>query len=1435
MASRSGLSGWAWLILLLGLAGPAVAEQEIRFSRLSMAEGLAQSSIADFTQCPDGYIWFATQHGLDRFDGWELLNFAHDPLNPDSLSNDRVLAVETGRDGQLWVLHPRGLDRFDPRSRRAQRFQLADSPLWPRQRVTGQIIAEHADGRLFVSLQGQLALWHPADPSLHALPFAPAILPEQAALRSEVLDSAGRFWAFNAAGLWRLDEAEPILRLVLPLPHQPSAQPYSTLALTAEGHLAVITDQQFKLIDADSLTVLEQWTVDDLGVPTERLDAVLASSDGAIWLLTPRRLLRYHRQSRTIEVLYTGIESGPAAMLRQRVRMVEHPNGDLWFASQFGLIHVDARSDRPRRLVHDPADPFSIPQSLPQLGVALMIDDEGNVWLGTHLGGAAWHAPARARFEHIVDRSSPVDSPLPFAGQNVIRGIAELLQGEVLELWLALDHAGIRRLRRAADGRFQWQQSFHTGAAAPERLPEDAIWSLAVDPLTARVWALGTDFLTLIDPASQRVLRAIPLAEFGLPPGAGRRLLISRDGQVMWLGSRSGVRELGFGEDRSQPQLRPVQPAGPAFIVFGLLESSDGGLLAIGGRTVAKFRAGAAEAEWQLHEEQMYLPERADLHALAAHPDGGWWIGGRGGLGHLQLAWHPDGRPDVRLDWLAPDTGLNDETVYALLTEPAGPVWISTNRGLMRWDHRLGKLRQFTPADGVQALEFNNSVALLGHDGAFYFGGINGINRFHPERFSTLLAPPRVLLRELRVNGQKAALPADPAQPLRLRHHQNDLEIIFSGLSLADPQRVRHAFRLEGVDTDWVDGGAIRQTRYASLAPGTYRFHLRAANSDGVWSEPQLLLSAVVAPPPWFSPIAFSIYTVLLMLVAMLTYGEQLRRQRALEAEVAARTAELRDERALVERQAQELAESLAARTVLLANVSHEFRTPLTLIKTSLDRLATPAADAEAVALGRRYLRRLLKLVDQLLDFSRLGHEQGTAERNPWALEEMVRMTLDAFRGVAEERGIELTAAIETGWHTRCLQAQVEKILLNLLTNAIKFTPPGGQVQVSVRGEDGGVCLSVADTGPGIPAAEQEHIFERFYRVPAVESAEIAGAGIGLSLVREAVRANGGRITVHSQAGEGACFSVWLPAWIDSSVETPLSLLSQREYRLDIETLRLPAAIEPAVPLPAPEARPTVLVVEDNPDLRRHLVAVLGRHWAVLEAGDGHLGLCLARSHAPDVIVSDIMMPGLDGLALLEALRSDVGTSHIPVLMLSARQDQATRVQAFTLNADGFLAKPFDDGELLARLQAMLAIRRHLRERLRREMSGLALSESPRSALPEISERDHALLERVRAWIEAHHADPELKVADMAQAAWVDLRTLQRKLRSLLDLTPAGLLQEVRLEKARAMLRARPVPIQLIAASCGFGSPQAFSRIFRQVEGLAPNQWRRVHAQSTRH
>jgi signal transduction histidine kinase/CheY-like chemotaxis protein/ligand-binding sensor domain-containing protein len=1410
-----------WLAMLLGccaLLGAGKGMAEVRFDRIQMADGLSQSSIQAMAQCNDGFLWIGTQYGLDRFDGYGFRSWRHQPDNPASLSDSVINDLLLSHDGRLWVATRHGLNRFDPSTGQSERF-FAELPApieWARSQQV-YIIDEMPDGRLFLEVGGQMAFWSPDSERIEMIPWAEEIERQPSDQRSAVLDRAGRLWVHNAIGLWRMDEAASSMILVWPSEAPPERPLYHALALTRRGNLAVATDEALILIDPEQEVEVDRFSMSQMGYAGGRLNAVFSDSQGVLWLAKTTRLVRFWPEERRWEVPFDGGRIRTDADTRQRLDWREHPNGDIWMSSQYGLARWQAASGQIQLFGHDARDPQSVPPTTLGSGYTVFIDDEGSVWVGSRLGGLARLSALTARFGHIVDRSAPGE--IPFAGLNVIRGIAEQpLNGREL-LWLALDHGGVRMLERQDDGGYRWRANFHSQAEPDQRLPSNAVWGVVIDPVSNLVWVLESQHLVAIDPHAEAVVARWPTRA---PHVGGRNFSIAmgEDGSSIWVGGSEQILEFVFTPDRRgfEPGWHCHCPRGDR--ASNLLVTDNDQVL-----VASQYGLGLIDRRVFGHSRFEAIEAVGEVFGLAPHHRSGWWIGTReGGLGHVELLLE-DGQPArFAIEWYGREHGLVDETIYAIIPQPDGQLWMSTNRGLMRWDPGSLDVRHFTPVDGIQALEFSNTVAHVGPSGRHYFGGINGVNTFRPEAVIAPSAPPQLHLEQVRVRGE-----ADPridlaGADLLLGHDQNDLEIRFVGIKLADPERLRYAYRLEGLDRDWSPPGRERQVRYAGLRPGQYRFYARAANSDGVWTDDKLLLSFEISPPPWLTGWAYLTYALALLLVVAAAWALHLRRRRQLEALVRLRTTELTEQQDLVRQQAADLTRALEARTLFLANVSHEFRTPLTLIDTCLQRLEGEGADTHVVARGRRYLRQLLRLVDQLLDLSRLRFSPEARRGPPWAMAPVVRYTVEAFRTLAEQRGLMLESDIDSHWSTRCHQADVEKILLNLLTNAIKFSSPGGRVHVRLSGSGSQVQLAVSDSGPGIAPEEQKLIFERFQRAESALRSGVDGAGIGLALVREAALALGGDVILESAPGQGSTFVVKLPAAEGQAAESHPSLVSMESLQLDAALLE--PSDETNAPGLSPPADPgplgTVLVVEDNAELRKHLAEMLGGQWKVLTAADGEAGLRQARRHGPDLIVSDIMMPGMDGFQMLRLLRQDMQTSHIPLLLLTARQDSETRLRGLSLSADDFLSKPFDARELLIRLRRM----HNNRERLRRRLAGQAELSAVETD-SDLAPRDRSLLESVNQWLDAYCADGALTVERLADAVAVERRTLQRKLKALTGLTPAAYIRQFRMQRAGHLLASSDRSVQEIAISCGFASPQHFSRSFSQHYGMPPDQWRK--------
>ena len=1401
------------LIGLAALLSPAeslLAANEFRFDRLSLEHGLSQSSVFALAEDSSGFLWIATEQGLDRFDGFTVETLRYQPGSGRSLTHSGVRAVLVDHHGAMWVGTWNGLNRVDPSNLEVTQFAAAGPDEVPVS-VRSEGLAQVCSNRLLAF--GRDRLWWlnlDADaPSLHDLigqPGDPSLVPHVWQATKD-----GSVWLANATILWRLNcelmRLEQIERLSLPTTADVGQGP-SRLASLPDGRLLWASAEGLMVIDP-----LQKPLVPELLKPPSFWNgqpplAVHVDQSSRVWVLLPNGMATTDSNDLSGWNAAAEWSAALAADINHRMESAVSGDGLTWLAGTFGLGVVEESEQRLRLLEHDPTRPDSLPPTLARVGYRILADRFGVLWVGANLGGLARYVPEQHRFSRL---------PLLQQGSSrVVRGVAEVQNGDWTWLWVGYDDAGVEVLELDARGRFAPVARFGSRELTDTALPNDKTVALLPEPNRDAVWILGPDWLLRHDAAPQEG----PFRKPSVPSEfrSARAMAFSRDHRYLFVTTASDLWRLSL--DMVDGKLERVEldlPLNEIWDFYPVLELEDG-TLAVGCRKgLHLVDPGSGRIRTlTLGVEQAGSPARF-VFSLAEASNGDLWLGTHGG-GVIRIAAEDLALEDPPLQRWSTAEGLADNTVYAILEDGEACLWLTGNRGLSQFCPEQNRLRNFSLHDGLQAYEFNGRVADVGPSGQFYFGGINGVNSFRPERIVDHPLPPAIRLTGLSVSGQVLEA-SEWQQALRLRHDQNDLTIDYLGLHSTAPNRIRYAHRLLGLESRWVEAGDTRRVRFPALPPGDYRFELRAANPDGVWSEPEVLFEATIRPPYWRTGPAYLGYALLLLVALTMLVWTVRQRRRQLEALVSQRTRQLAERNETVSRQADELESLLQSRQTLYANVSHELRTPMTLIQAGLARLKSNPQDTEALALSERYIQRLDRLVDQLLDLSRVRADAFSTEAQPWALADWLRGVARDHTALAEQRQLHLDLVLQGQWRTRCNRELLEKCLTNLLSNALKYTPAGGQIVLRLGGSAEQAEIEVADTGPGIPPDQQAIIFERFQRLPAHENQSEKGAGIGLALVHEAALALGGKVHLHSRPGEGSRFILVLPAdQIGAGIDASGSgLAPEASKRVEGSATVPQLENQPQVPAPAQVKRlGTLLVVEDNPDLRGHLKRMLSDQWGVITARDGDQALVRLDAHDVDIILSDIMMPGMDGLDLLRHIRDNLATSHIPFLVLTARRDAATRLQGLRLAADIILTKPFSDEELRLRLANIYcSIERRLQHQSRQQDGSL-----------ELSPRDQALTARINAWMEANYGNSDMRIGDLANHLAMDERSLQRKLRALLGQTPKALLTQYRLDRAADMLRDGNRRIAEIATECGFPSASHFSRSFAQRFGSTPRAWR---------
>lgn len=753
--------------------------------------------------------------------------------------------------------------------------------------------------------------------------------------------------------------------------------------------------------------------------------------------------------------------------------------------------------------------------------------------------------------------------------------------------------------------------------------------------------------------------------------------------------------------------------------------------------------------------------------------------------------------------------GLPNNVVYSALPDGEGYLWMGTNKGLCRMNRKTFNIQVYTTEDGLLANEFNRFHYLQLSNDQVLMGGIEGITAFQPSQFQEDAFEPKVELTALQINNRevepgKASPLAEPihvTNALTLNHNQNFITASFAALQFNRPGKNSYRYQLTGIDTGWVESRQP-QVVYTALPPGKYTLLLNASNTSGRWSPYIRKLAITIDPPWWATWWAYAVYGCLV--AGLVWYGFRLYRKRLqLQATIALRQQEAR--------QLQELDEM---KSRFFTNITHDFRTPLTLILSPMDALIADLTDTpyrKRLESVQRNAEQLLGLINQVLDFSKLDAQTLSVHESRSDLAAFVGQTVQLFSGEAATKSIELIYNSDVAGEFWFDGGKLERILSNLIANALKFTPTGGRVAVALQKDDA-VLLTVSDTGIGIPVEKQEAVFDRFFRVDGDKwDSAATGFGIGLALAKELTELQHGQISVESEAGKGTSFRVKLPY---RRADEPVA---------NTETATTPFdPVASKADSTANEEQPVILLVEDNSEMAEFISESLPQHYRIQRAANGAEGLQQAFSEMPDLIVSDVMMPVMDGYSFCKKIKEDERTNHIPVILLTAKAVFSSRLEGLTQGADDYLTKPFHVQELALRINNLLERQRRFREHIQKELS------RPVNTEPDTKEpiATDPFLARLYTVIEEKLDDTLFSVEALAAEMNMSRVHLYRKVKALTGLPASDVIRNYRLKRATHYLR-NGLNSSETAYQVGFDSPPYFAKCFRELYQMSPSEFAR--------
>ncbi|GAB5519162.1 MAG: hybrid sensor histidine kinase/response regulator transcription factor [Rhodothermales bacterium] len=1108
-------------------------------------------------------------------------------------------------------------------------------------------------------------------------------------------------------------------------------------------------------------------------------EALMRTPDGRLWFGASTGLYSYTSGTVT--------EVAPWPKAGETLQLLPHQDGGVWARRRTDLWH------NAQRVLHLEGDG----QRLEHIGY----DGEGNLWVQTTRAGLHRLRPHLFRTYGVTDGAHASNT------YSVVEG-----PGGVV--WMGTIEGGITQISQGE------ARVWHDAPSTMYNMVFNA---------TGGVWHLGERIL--YSPSTD-----VPQFSHQAPDETWSSVAydVHEDNQgCVWLGTRAGLwRTCG-----AQCDLITTVEGQDIGRVRGFRATADGALwMATTGAGIVVYHNGVFR---RISEEHGLSSNR--VRALYQDADGYWWAGTEGwGLNRVKIGPAPTYEVEQVATYGTAD-GLYDSVIHTILEDDTGRFWMSTNRGIFwvfREDLNAFAERQidrifsvsYDERDGLRDREANGgtfSAGLQASDGRLWFATQAGAVVVNPADVTPEVTEVPTAI--LSVQAGDALWTVEGTASVILPLGMRDVDVHYTGIHFTKPSAVRFRYRL-GADQPWTEAGTRRDAIYTNLVPGRYDVEVIASAYPGYWPESGATLRVTV-PPYLYETMPFNVVLAVTGLALVWAgFNWRARRHKRREAELEAQVAERTEE---IRQQAEQLKSLDETKSRFFTNISHEFRTPLTLTIGPLEDLnrghhgplsATVRESIQQVLLSSR---RLLRLVNQLLDVAKIEAHQLHLNRQPLDLAAYLRVLAEVFVPLAQRKAITFQQSIPTEPVAVSADPEhLEKVFTNLLSNAFKFTPQGGRIALTLALTEEAVRVVVRDNGPGIPASELVHVFDRFHRASSPETAAQVGTGVGLALAKELVELHEGEIHVESEEGFGAIFTVVVPrlAWSGDGLpemQAPPAAMAAAEQAPSV------ADVDRAEEETAD--RPTVLVVDDNADIRRYVRSHLESAYNVVEAAHGAEGLAQARTMLPDLIVSDVMMPEMDGYELCRAVKADSELDFIPVILLTAKASSESKLEGLSEGADDYLTKPFSSEELTARIENLIRQRHRLRERFMATASPSGPTEESTATPAAQPSAEDVWAERVRRIVEAHMADETFTVDALAAQLGVSRTTLYSQMQDLMGISPAAYLWQVRLEHAAHLLETQAGTVSEIAYGVGFKSVQHFARRFRAVYGCTPTQYAKAH------
>ena len=1332
------------LLFVLLLSSWMVVAQSYQFKHLEVSDGLSNNSVNTICKDRDGFMWFGTTTGLNRYDGYTFKIYQHAENDPGSLPDNYITDIVEMPDGRFWVNTGRGYVLFD----KEQDCFITD--------VTGFMKNLESGGvpeQVFVDREGNTCL------------------------------------SVAGEGCYRYKEGGKRLFFSY-VEHSLPEHGVTQIAECSDGLLLIYNTGLLVCLDRATLAI--KWKSDEIKkyIPAGKTIefSLFVDRDNCIWAYSLMGIWAYDCGTKSWRTDLTGIWSSRLDVIIHAV--AQDIEGRIWVGKDYdGIDVLEKETGKVTSLVaHDDNG-----RSLPHNTIYdLYADRDGIMWVGTYKKGVSYYSESIFKF-NMYEWGD----------------ITCIEQADENRLWLGTNDHGI----------LLWNRS--TGKAEPfwrdaeGQLPNPVVSMLKSKD--GKLW-VGTfnGGLYCMDGSRVRSYKE----------GAGNALasnnvwaLVEDDKGRIWIAS------LGGG-------LQCLEPLSGTFETYtsnnsALLENNVTSLCWVDNNTLffGTANQGVGMMDMRTREIKKIQGQSGNVklsndavNHVYKDSRGLVWIATREGLNVY------DTRRHMFLD-LSPVAEAKGNFIAAITEDQERNMWVSTSRKVIRVtvasDGKGGYLfdsRAYNSEDGLQNCDFNQRSIKTLHNGIIAIGGLYGVNVFAPDhiRYNKML--PNVMFTGLslfdeavkvgQLYGGRVLIKKElnDVENVEFDYKQNIFSVSFASDNYNLPEKTQYMYKLEGFNNDWLTLPlGVHNVTFTNLAPGKYVLRVKAINSDGYVGIKEATLGIVVNPPFWMSWWAYLLYTVGLVIVLFLARYRMLKRER---------------EKFHLQQIENEVAKNEEINNMkfrFFTNVSHELRTPLTLIISPLEGMLKETTDelqSTRLQLMYRNAQRLLHLVNQLLDFRKGEMSTHQLSLSEGDIISYVHSVCNSFLLMADKKHIQFSFFSGIDTFSMAFDAdKVGKIVMNLLSNAFKFTPEGGRVTVMIEhvaGTPDILEIKIADTGIGISDVDKEHIFERFYQADHKGVEETTGNGIGLSLVRDFVTLHEGEVKVFDNIGMGSVFVIQFPV---KHVETQVQLPEERGIPVGDEEDK--EMKEEAREETERKNFPLLLIVDDNEDFRIFMRYSLELQYRVKLAVNGKEAWEMMQEELPDLVISDVMMPQMDGNELCRLIKQDKRTAHIPVILLTARQNTEAKLEGLQTGADDYVTKPFNMTILVLRIRKLIELSRY--HRVTQGMIDPAPSEIVITSL------DEKLIEKAIKYVEDNMSRTELSVEELSRELGMSRVHLYKKLLQITGKTPIEFIRVIRLKRAAQLLRESQLHVSEVAFEVGFNNPKYFSRYFKDEFGVLPS------------